>query len=232
MTKRKPAKRKRAPGGGRKPQGEFSGLSVPFSVRMPATMRAELKKAAKKSGRKDGQELLRRLQGSFNRERQKSRDTAMQALCFLFSELAESVHLNIPDWRSDRWLFLAVKSAIGKLLDAFEPTGEIEPPKFWKLFRQGNLPGFDFTKEQREQITQSPEAMAGYVVRNLLLEFEKPKPRHKDWEHWQEDAEAKKVDPSERQMIGQLINDWENSYYGMVDARRDLSMKQKPHGRK
>ena len=119
-------KRKHAPGQGRKPKGDFSRLTVPFSVRMPATMRNELKKAARERGRTEGQELLSRLQGSFNREREKSRDPAMRALCFLFSELAVAVHGNMPepDWRSDPFLFRTIKIGIAKLLNALEPKGQ------------------------------------------------------------------------------------------------------------
>ena len=57
-----PLKRKRAPGGGRKPKGAFSKLTSPLSLRMPSDMRDELEAAAKASGKSVSQELLRRLQ--------------------------------------------------------------------------------------------------------------------------------------------------------------------------
>jgi hypothetical protein len=68
-------KQKRAPGGGRKPKGEFRGLTVSTSWRMPADLYDLLEHSRKlrseKRGREFslGQELLFRLRDSFSRER-------------------------------------------------------------------------------------------------------------------------------------------------------------------
>ena len=59
-------RRRRAPGGGRKPRGDFSRLTSPFAVRMPEGLRAQLKAAAAMNDRSEGQELLSRLQQSFD----------------------------------------------------------------------------------------------------------------------------------------------------------------------
>lgn len=61
MAKRKMPKR-RAAGGGRKAQGEVSGLRSVMSFRLPTEMRGELAKAAKGNGRSVTQELLSRLE--------------------------------------------------------------------------------------------------------------------------------------------------------------------------
>ena len=200
-------KRKRVPGGGRKPQGEFSGLTVPFSVRMPATMRDELKSAARKRGKKEGQELLRRLQDSFTQDRDRARDPAMRALCFLFSELAENAHLGVPGWRLDPFLFRAVKIGIGRLLDALEPRGEIKAPSRWKeafanfakdrIF-DGHMP----MKAWMDQISASPEALAGHAVSTVMVAFN-----------------------STHLRLSTMRMDYSKSKYGIEAARRDLGIK-------
>src|SRR5262245_4874704 len=99
------AKRKRAPGGGRKPQGEFSDLAVPFSVRMPRRLRDQLEKA--RGRRSAGQELLSRLQASFARDDELDRMPTLRALCFLIAEIGEPIHAWGPAsvWRYNPFLF-------------------------------------------------------------------------------------------------------------------------------
>jgi hypothetical protein len=126
--------RKRAAGGGRKPKGDFHKVSSSFSIRMPAEMRAELKAAAGKNDRAEGQELLRRLQDSFHRDRDKSRDPASRALCYLLAELIELVSLNSfenpkkSEWRNNPFAFRVIKLAFTQILKSLEPKGEIQPP--------------------------------------------------------------------------------------------------------
>src|SRR5262245_13977489 len=108
------AKRKtRAPGGGRKQRGEFSNLTVRFSMRMPENLRDQLEAEATASGRSASQELLRRLQNSLERDRDRQRDPALQGLLFFIAEIAEGVSLGdltedeeersrtITRWRND-----------------------------------------------------------------------------------------------------------------------------------
>src|SRR5215204_2534089 len=120
-------KRSRGRAGGRPPRGAFSGLTSPLTIRMPKEMREELEKAANKRDWSVSQELLRRLNASFMRDRERSRDRSLRALCFLISEIAEGVVLPIPDfrldnlrplWRTNPFLFRAFKLAVGKLLNA------------------------------------------------------------------------------------------------------------------
>src|SRR5262245_35878381 len=137
------AKRKNPRGAGRKPQGEFSQLTSPFSLRMPEDLRKQLEAAAEKNRRSASQELLARLNSSLSREKDRERDPALQALLFMIGRLAEGLSgIHIPDsigddptagkklraewqseWRTDLFKFRAFKFAVGKLLDALE-----EPP--------------------------------------------------------------------------------------------------------
>ena len=181
-------------------------LTSPLTIRMPADMRKELEKAAKARRRSVSQELMRRLQDSFTRDRDKARDPAMRALSFLFSELAEDVHLGVPRWRSDPFLYRAVKVGIGRLLDALEPPGEVKAPKRWKeafanfakdrIF-DGRMP----VKAWMDQILASPEALAGHAVSTVMVPF------------------------NSTHMLRLSTMQVEYSKYGMASARRDLSVK-------
>jgi hypothetical protein len=57
-------KRKRAPGGGRRP-GEFGKLEAVMSLRLPEKLRAKLKRAADQNGRTLSGEAITRLNKSF-----------------------------------------------------------------------------------------------------------------------------------------------------------------------
>ena len=126
-------KHKRAPGAGRKPKGNFSRLSSVLTVRMPDQMRKRLAAAAKKrpaGGWSVSQELLHRVQRSFDRERDERRDPATRALCYLLAEVISMATTVLPnrDWRSDPFVFRSISLAFTQLLAALEPEGDIQPP--------------------------------------------------------------------------------------------------------
>jgi hypothetical protein len=125
--------RKRAPGGGRKPRGAFSQLAATLSIRMPADMRAKLEASAARRPGKGWvltQEILHRLQRTFDRERDERRDPASRALCYLLAQVIATVALNVKprEWRSDPFAFRTMKLAFNQILDALEPPGEIKAP--------------------------------------------------------------------------------------------------------
>src|SRR5262249_316696 len=106
---------------------------------MSVDMRGELEAAAKANGTNISQELLRRLESSFNRDREKAGDPAMQALCFLIAEVAQQTagmstsedrklagvaqqtagkstsEERKLEWRTNPFYFRAFKIAVGKL---------------------------------------------------------------------------------------------------------------------
>jgi hypothetical protein len=162
---------KRAPGGGRKPKGQFSQLSSTLTIRIPDDMRRQLEEEASARNESLAQRLMWHLRQSFNREQEKERDPALQALLFLIAQLVEHMTVAILEphkdvrslsrsrWRKDLFLFRAFKIAVGKLLDAMEePPGPLRPlppvehppdlnPKLDKLF---------------EEVRKSPEAFADW----------------------------------------------------------------------
>jgi hypothetical protein len=119
--------RKRAPGAGRKPKGEFANLASPFSLRMPPNLRKQLEQAVKRSGRSVSQEILRRVSNSLDRERNERWKPETRALCFLVARL-EQVMSNEVDghWRNNPYFHQAFKEAFNVLFDKMRPVGEIE----------------------------------------------------------------------------------------------------------
>ena len=142
--------KKRKPGGGRKPKGDFSGLASPLSIRMPEDMRKKLKAAASGSGKSTTQELLGRLSESlreppnfFIRE-----DLPTHDLCYLIEKMTRPMRAparadlgwkQTRTWQNDKFLFLAFKAAISELLDRLAPAGEIDPdvPETLRLVARG-----------------------------------------------------------------------------------------------
>jgi hypothetical protein len=206
------AQRKRAAGAGRKAQGEFSELRSVMSVRMPDAMRETLTKAAQKNGRSVTQELLRRLDWSFDEDKKNYRDRAVKAFCFLFSELAQLVHWNIPDWQTNPFLFKAFKIGVPQLLEAFEPSGKIKAP-------QGLVMG---PPDRINRVTRSPAALAEYAVSVVLANYSRQSPSHREL-----DGPAKRLESitGKSGLASEIMQTEENTYYGMDQARRDLSFR-------
>ena len=141
--------RKRAPGGGRKPSPHTPRAQL--TVRMPDDLRKQLERSVAR--RKNGHgwtltdELVHRLQRSFNRERDERRDPAARALCYLLAEVISFVNAERNDptelvirdgnaefapnsgWRSDPFSFRTIRLAFDLILDALQPAGEIRPPR-------------------------------------------------------------------------------------------------------
>jgi hypothetical protein len=211
--------RKRAAGVGRKPKGDFSQLTSPLSIRMPEDMRRQLEVAASASGRSVSQEVLRRIQESFNQERDKARDPAMRALCFLIAQLAGDVagltdEKGRPffDWRTDPFFFRAFKLAIAQMLDALEPAGEIQPPQAMldaqlHLESEGGVAVMKMFKATYD----TPEARADMAVRSLMSLLMQPKFNTQFFDE---------VAPNHK-ASGQ------REYYGFLDARLALQVKSK-----
>jgi hypothetical protein len=98
-------------------------------------MRKKLEASSAQKGRSLTQEMLSRLNRSFDRERDEQRDPALGALCYLLAKVVEIASDNAwvapgsnkRDWIYDPFVFRATKLAFSKLLDMLEPKGEIRP---------------------------------------------------------------------------------------------------------
>ena len=140
--------KKRKPGGGRKPKGDFSRLASPLSIRMPEKMRKKLKAAASASGKSTTQELLGRLSESLSDPPELREDLQTRHLCYLIEKMTRPMRAparadlgwkQTRTWQNDKFLFLAFKAAISELLDRLAPAGEIDPdvPETLRLVARG-----------------------------------------------------------------------------------------------
>jgi hypothetical protein len=205
--------RKRAPGGGRKPKGVFSGLTSPLSIRMPPEMRKELESAAKKKGWSLTQELLWRLRVSLNKGQEARGDPATRAICHLISIMEEKIHKRIPlEWRRNPFLFRAFKIGVANLLDELEPTGEIQSPIDRNALTESTYWLMD--------LYRTPETIANDAARETLtsLYYTQEMPE------WQKQAVRSWALPGEPNYGEQLVELLESGFYSMSAARRDLGI--------
>jgi hypothetical protein len=178
-------------------------------------MRQQLDSSARENGRSVSQEVLRRIQESFYLERDRARDPAMRALCFLTAQLAGDVAgLTDPqgrpefDWRTDRFFFRAFKLAMAKVLDVLEPSGEIRSPKDMLDNLDKDEEGirlFEMVKATYE----TPEARADAAARTLLSSLKQPRFNSRYFDEIAPNHKAKGL----------------QEFYGFLDARRDLQLK-------
>src|SRR6516164_3308099 len=128
------AKRKRAPGGGRKRLGPSVARNLTIRIDDELRERLEVevgKRAQRRRNWNLSQEILMRLNQSLSREQERGRDPAMRALLFLIGELAENIIAGSDfrmKWHKNPFLFQALKLGTTKVLDAIAPPGEIESP--------------------------------------------------------------------------------------------------------
>jgi hypothetical protein len=238
--------KKRAPGAGRKPQGDFEQLTSTFSVRMPQDLREQLEAAAQQNRRSIGQELLRRLYDSFGVNRDKARDPATRALCFLFAEVVTDINFasEVEGWHRSPFMFEAIKLGFLKVLDELQPEGEEEPEmaSLVEYRRQDNknksTPFFRFVGEQAK-IWKSARRVGNDAARRVLHDlFVGPLSTDEVRAFW-----SKEFPGEEREMLQPLaefdVKRSERTLYGMMDVRRDLELikiedddKQEPKSRK
>ena len=176
-------KRKRAPGGGRKPR---AGPTSSLTFRIPDDLRRELEQEAT-GGATISERLQWHLRRSMNRKREEERDPAMQGLLLVIARLAENITGGdfMPDkhsrsymrseWRTDLFQFRTFKFAVKKLLDTLEepPESMTQAEREWfaqdavKTFG-GDSPEFD---RLFVEVQKSPEAMGAWVFGNLWKRF-------------------------------------------------------------
>jgi hypothetical protein len=121
--------RKRAPGAGRKPRGEFRGKSATLATRITPATRAALDRAAKKNGRSLSQEVECRLRLSIGDER-KNRGRHIRAfgeavmLVAAFIERATEKR-----WNDDAFTGEALRRGIEFLISHFAARGTPVTPR-------------------------------------------------------------------------------------------------------
>jgi hypothetical protein len=132
-------RRKRAPGGGRKPRGEFSNKRAQLATRVTIETRKALDAAARKSGFSLSQEIEHRLRDSLMGTDKADRDPATAALSHLITRSAETISvISKRPWNGNRWCIDALKFAVIKLLDQI-PASESDQPAHLDVFTAEQL---------------------------------------------------------------------------------------------
>jgi hypothetical protein len=227
-------RRKRAPGGGRKPKGAVPMRSQ-VNVRMPDDLRAQLEAAARKRGRNVSEELLARLRVSFAREREQRRDPAMRALTFLISHLADRVNLSrSPKWHENAFLFDSFRLAVSKLLEKFKSDGETRSPyeneasKLIELCRE-KLPATEEVVRLFLDERKTPEAAAEVVVRETLGQLFGWVPASLMLGELMGEARTSTdTHTAMHTVLKDVEDELDRIDYGMSDVRRDLDIRFRP----
>jgi hypothetical protein len=148
-------------------KGRFTGLTgAPFSIRITPELRDQLDAAIAKNGNSMTQEILDRLEWSFEEDAKIGRDPAGQSLLFLVGHTIDRVQaITQRDWRNDLFTWQAIKEAVNGLLIPLEPGGELIPlpPEFAKRF------GPEIAKQFSDDPT--PPYIGGFVTAMILFEF-------------------------------------------------------------
>ena len=121
--------KKRAPGAGRKPRGDFTGKTATLTTRITAETRAAMERAAQKSGRSLSQDVERRLVDSVRNERNRRSD--IRALAEAIAIVAEKVEIATgKHWNQDAFTGDALRGGIEVLVRHFAPhSARVIPPK-------------------------------------------------------------------------------------------------------
>jgi hypothetical protein len=155
------------------------------------------------------------LAGSFYRDRDKARDPAMRALCFMIAETAhQAVGIHggkqedspIGSWRDNPFYFRAFKIAVGKLLDELEPPGPIRVPVIKWGFEPAHIRALNALIKSYESPEARGEYAAGYIWNALLTGRASPVER---------ENERRRVEETGSSSV------W-REFHGMPDAVRDL----------
>lgn len=123
------AKKKRAPGAGRKPRGEFMGKTATLTTRIKPETRAALERAAEKSGRSLSQEVEHRLDYSIRRDYEHNRHRHIRALAEAIAILIHWVERATQKrWIDDPFTAEALRRGIEFLVFHFGAPGTPEVP--------------------------------------------------------------------------------------------------------
>jgi hypothetical protein len=141
---------------------------------MPADMKEQLTAAAADSGNSLTQEVLRRLQGSLDKDRELDRDPASYSLSYLLGEVIRDARATVRPrkWRSDPFAWSVVRLTFDKILVALAPPGEarLPPPEKNRprdfpemMSRWPNYPA---------RYGDTPEQVADFLSRTIMFMYE------------------------------------------------------------
>jgi predicted transcriptional regulator len=160
--------KKRAPGAGRKPRGEFKGKSATLTTRITPGTRAAMERAAQKSGRSLSQEVECRLDASLAKEHNRTPDVL--ALAEAVSQVTEKVQqATAKNWREDAFTGEAIRHGIDFLIRHFAARGTaVIPPSVEKAAEEAAARRLPVNERDRSPAGVG-ESATGKVI--TLIEF-------------------------------------------------------------
>ena len=162
-------KRKRAPGAGRKPQGEYKGKTATLTTRIAPDTRTALEKAAKQTGRSLSQEIEDRLRRSIASDYGSGEEKHNRAFGRLTIEVAGMVEAMTGErWRTDRFAHRALRAALNIILDQLAPTGELKVPPLW----EGMATRWAEREPSLGEQVRTPEAAGNSAAMSVWLQLE------------------------------------------------------------
>jgi hypothetical protein len=193
---------------GRKPAGPLANNTSQLTIRMPDDLRAELEESANKRGWSLTQELLWRVRSSYTRQRGEARRSpATRAICFLIANVADRLSLDRPEtsaWYHDPFMYRAFRLAVGHILQALEPPGEIKNPYEGRVrIRTGAQAPPPETPEEVARDTAAGLLYQAYHPSNMQAVF----------------RDAKSSPDARVRQAAELLLD---NAYGFEDVQRDL----------
>jgi hypothetical protein len=125
--------KKRAPGGGRKPMGEFTGKTETLTTRITPAVRAGLEREAGRNGRSLSQEVEKRLEASLQAPQKLLEQWGpphVWLLARLVSQLTQGIEVQTGKrWHEDRYTADNVRSAIETLIMHFASKERAQAPQ-------------------------------------------------------------------------------------------------------
>jgi hypothetical protein len=210
---------------GRKPKGEFTGKLAHFSTRIQVETRKALEREAKASGQSISQLAERLLIAGLAERQGAEKDRPIRALGFLISEIARLVvgptvsdgkrEATLYHWRSDPFFYRAFTIAVGRVLDALSPPGEIKPPRIGIVEMPPEKDdAWDAGATRYVESFKSPEARAEHTADHILQVF----------------RNLPLASAEEREKQRKLLSEFYSpslarQFYGMPEAAHDLAIK-------
>jgi hypothetical protein len=157
------AKRKRAPGGGRKRFGQ--SVAQNLTIRIDDDLRDQLVVTATERAKRNSrwnlsQEILLRLRQSLGKEQEERRNPFIRDACLLIARIAEDLARGQQQWHRNPFIFEAFKLAVMQLFDEIQPSGE----------------GRAETKSITESIFETPEKAAAGTMISVLYDLHDTEP--------------------------------------------------------
>jgi hypothetical protein len=202
--------RKRAPGGGRKPEnGEAGPKTETILTRVHPDLKRRIKLAA--GGKSLSSETVKLLEEGLAAREGAQRDKPVRAICYVVAEAANACRAfrdkdGTPMFElTDPFVFRAFKITIAQLLDLIEPQGEPQ-----SIVDRVGKDTFRHTPPSIVDGYRTPEARAKAAIEFIWTKLTRPTTNDelelaRNWEPY-----------------GKLI---ERMHYAMSDARRDLDIK-------